>query len=149
MKEELFLAKAAAKESMEMVKNFKMDIDRIKERNEELNKSLNEKITMEVVSKILPTIDNFEMALKSTADENALKGFKMIFDGLIKALEGLKVKRIEVVAGVFDPNKMEAVYATPTEDTELVGTVSGVLSTGYYYEPTDNVIRYTQVSVFK
>lgn len=149
MKEELFLAKAAAKESMEMVKNFKMDVDRIKERSEELNAQLTEKITMEVVSKIIPTIDNFEVALNTTSDENIKKGFKMIYDGLIKSLEGLKVKRIEVVAGVFDPNKMEAVYATPTDDPELVGTVSGVVSTGYYYVPTDNVIRYTQVSVFK
>jgi len=149
MKEELFLAKAAAKESMEMVKNFKMDVDRIKERSEELNASLGEKITMEVVSKIIPTIDNFEVALKSTTDENVKKGFNMIFEGLIKALQDLKVKRIEVVAGVFDPNKMEAIYATPTDNPELVGTVSGVISTGYYYVPTDNVIRYTQVSVFK
>lgn len=149
MKEELFLAKAAAKESMELVKNFKMDVDRIKERSAELNSQLNEKITMEVVSKILPTMDNFESALKSTQDENSKKGFQMIYDGLIKALESLKVKKIEVVAGVFDPNRMEAIFATPTSDPELAGTVSGVITTGYYYEPTDNVIRYTQVSVFK
>ena len=149
MKEELYLAKAAAKESMEMVKNFKMDVDRIKERSEELNARLDEKITMELAAKIIPTIDNFEKAFMANIEENTLKGFKMIYNELIKALENMKVKRIEVVAGIFDPNKMEAIMGEPTDNPELAGTISRIFSTGYYYVPTDNVIRYTQVAVYK
>lgn len=149
MKEELFLAKEAAKESMEMVKNFKMDVDRIKERSEELNARLDEKITMELASKIIPTIDNFEKAFELVGDTNESKGFKMIYLALIKALEEMQVKRIEVVAGIFDPNKMEAIMGEPTDNPELAGTISKVISTGYYYAPTDSVIRYTQVAVYK
>ena len=148
LKEELQLAKDAVKESMEMVKNFKLDVDRIKERSEELNASLNEKITMSVVANILPTIDNFEKALELKVDENILKGFKMIYLQLIKDLENMQVKRIEVKAGIFDPEKMEAIMTEATDNPQLVGTVSRVISTGYYYVPTDNVIRYTQVAVF-
>ena len=61
----------------------------------------------------------------------------------------MKVKRIEVVAGIFDPNKMEAIMGEPTDNPELAGTISKVIQAGYYYVPTDNVIRYTQVAVFK
>ena len=150
MKEELFLAKEAAKESMELVKNFKLDVDRIRERSEALNSQLHEKITMEVVAKILPTIDNFELAIAKMAEGSAeRKGCEMIFKMLIKQLDELEIKRIECTAGVFDPNKMEAISIVSTDNPELVGTVAHVISTGYYYYPTDNVIRYTQVAVFK
>ena len=149
MKDELFLAKEAAKESMEMVKNFKMDVDRIRERSEELNSKLDEKITMELAAKLIPTIDNFEKAFELVGSTSESKGFKMIYLSLIKALEDMKVKRIEVVAGIFDPNKMEAIMGEPTDNPELAGTISKVFSTGYYYAPTDKVIRYTQVAVFK
>lgn len=150
LKEELQLAKDAAKESMEMVKNFKLDVDRIRERSELLNSQLNEKITMNVVAKIIPTIDNFENAINHMADGSSeRKGCEMIFKTLIKQLEELEIKRIECTAGVFDPNKMEAISIVPTDNPELVGTVAHVIQTGYYYRPTDNVIRYTQVAVFK
>lgn len=150
MKEELKLAKDATKESMEMVKNFKLDVDRIKERSEELNNQLHEKITMEVIGKILPTLDNFENAIRHMAEgSQEKKGCEMIYKALIKQLEDLDVKQITCTAGVFDPGKMEAISIVPTDKPELVGTVAKVLSNGYYYYPTDNVIRYTQVAVFK
>ena len=150
LKEELVLAKEAAKESMEMVKNFKLDVDRIKERSEALNAGLTEKITMNVVAKIIPTIDNFENAISHMADGSSeKKGCEMIYKTLIKQLEELEIKRIECTAGVFDPNKMEAISIVSTDNPELVGTVAHVIQTGYYYHPTDNVIRYTQVAVYK
>lgn len=150
MKEELCLAKEALKESMEMVTNFKADVDRIRERSEKLNNQLHEKITMEVVSKLLPTIDNLEIAVsKMTEGSSEKKGCEMIIKSLIKQLEEIEIKRIECTAGVFDPNKMEAISIVSTDNAELVGTVAHVISTGYYYRPTDNVIRYTQVAVYK
>jgi len=150
LKEELGLAKDALKESMEMVTNFKMDVDRIKERSEKLNSQLHEKITMEVVAKLLPSIDNLEIAVsKMKEGSSERKGCEMIIKSLIKELEEIDIKRIECTAGVFDPNKMEAISIVSTDNAELVGTVAHVISTGYYYYPTDNVIRYTQVAVYK
>lgn len=150
LKEELHLAKEAAKESMEMVKNFKLDVDRIRERSEELNAQLNEKITMNVVGKLLPTIDNLENAIRHMQEGSSeKKGCEMIVKQLIKQLDELEIKRIECTAGVFDPGKMEAISIVQTDNPELVGTVAQVISIGYYYYPTDNVIRYTQVAVYK
>ena len=150
MKEELFLAKEAAKESMEMVKNFKLDVDRIRERSEALNAELHEKITMEVVAKLIPTIDNFENAIsKMVEGSSEKKGCEMIYRSLLRQLESLEIRRIECTAGVFDPEKMEAISIVSTDNPELVGTVAQVITMGYYYRPSDKVIRYTQVAVYK
>lgn len=149
LKEELVLAKEAAKESMEMVKNFKLDVDRIRERSEQLNSQLGEKLTIMLAQKLLPVLDNFENALAHMKEDGQKKGFKMIHASLLKALEEMDVKPIEDTTGVFDPNRMEAIMAQSTDNEQLIGTISNVITTGYYYVPTDKVVRYTQVAVYK
>ncbi len=148
LQEELKLAKDAVKESMEMVKSFKQDVDRIKERSERMTEELTEKITISLASKIIPVLDNFEKSLEHISNENDKKGVEMIFKGLKNVLQEMNVYAQELNSGVFDPEKMEAVTVVPTEDEEKVGMVHSVIRTGYYYEPTDKVIRFTQVVVY-
>lgn len=148
LQEELKLAKDAVKESMEMVKSFKQDVDRIKERSERMTEELTEKITINLASKIIPVLDNFEKSLEHISNEGDKKGVEMIFKGLKNVLQEMKVYTLELNSGVFDPEKMEAVTVVPTEDDEKVGMVHSVIRTGYYYEPTDKVIRFTQVVVY-
>ena len=148
LQEELKLSKDAVKESMEMVKSFKQDVDRIKERSESMTTELTEKITISLASKIIPILDNFEKAIEHISNENDKKGVDMIFKSLKNALSEMKVNTLELNSGVFDPEKMEAICTVNTEDESLVGTVQSVVRTGYYYEPTDKVIRFTQVVVY-
>lgn len=148
MKEELFLAKEAAKESMEMVKNFKLDVDRIKERAETLNLQLTEKLTIELAKKLFPILDNFEKSLQHIKDEQDKKGVEMIYKSIKKVLQDMGVFEAEVAYAVFDPEKMEAIATVHTDNEDKQGMVCEVIRTGYYYEPTDKVIRYTQVAVF-
>lgn len=148
LQEELKLAKDAVKESMEMVKSFKQDVDRIKERSERMTEELTEKITISLASKIIPVLDNFEKSLEHISNEGDKKGVEMIFKGLKNVLQEMNVYALELNSGVFDPEKMEAVTVVPTEDEEKVGMVHSVIRTGYYYEPTDKVIRFTQVVVY-
>lgn len=149
MKEELFLAKEAAKESMEMVKNFKLDVDRIKERAEGMSDQLTEKITIDLTKRLLPVLDNFEKSLMHISNENDKKGVEMIYKSIKKVLEDMHVFESEVNYAVFDPEKMEAIATVPTENKDKDGMVCEVIKAGYYYEPTDKVIRYTQVAVYK
>ncbi|MBP3630447.1 MAG: nucleotide exchange factor GrpE [Clostridia bacterium] len=148
MKEELFLAKEAAKESMEMVKNFKMDVDRIKERAETLNVQLTEKITIELAKKLFPILDNFEKSLQHISNEKDRQGVEMIYNSIKKALRDMGVYEAEVAYAVFDPEKMEAIATVHTDNEDKQGMVCEVIRTGYFYEPSDKVIRYTQVAVF-
>ncbi len=148
MKEELFLAKEAAKESMEMVKNFKMDVDRIKERAESLNVQLTEKLTIELAKKLFPILDNFEKSLKHISSDADRQGVEMIYKSIKKALEDMGVYEAEVAYAVFDPEKMEAIATVHTDNEDKQGMVCEVIRTGYFYEPSDKVIRYTQVAVY-
>ena len=148
MKEELFLAKEAAKESMEMVKNFKLDVDRIKERAESLNVQITEKLTIELAKKLFPILDNFEKSLQHISDEKDKKGVEMIYKSIKRALQDMGVYEAEVAYAVFDPEKMEAIATVHTDNEDKQGMVCEVIRTGYFYEPSDKVIRYTQVAVY-
>lgn len=149
LENELFLAKEAVKESMETVKNFKADVDRIRERSEKLNAEMNEKVIIEVSKLLIPILDNFEASLPFAKDDTAYKGLKGLYLSLKGALDSLHVAEIVVVGGVLDPNAMEAVMLENTPDEELDGTVAKVLKKGYYYTPSDKIIRVASVSVYK
>ena len=143
------LAKLATKESMEMVKNFKLDIDRIRERSEKANAEAEEKVTIEVAKKLLPIIDDFEKSLVHLKAGSDFKGINMLYTALLGVLDSLSIKEIEAQTGVFNPEKMDAIMAEETSKPELAGTIAHVFRKGYYYVPTDKVIRYTQVSVYR
>ena len=149
LQEELMLAKLATKESMEMVKNFKLDIDRIRERSEKANAEAEEKVTIEVAKKLLPIIDDFEKSLVHLKAGSDFKGINMLYTALLGILDSLSIKEIEAQTGVFNPEKMDAIMAEETSKPELAGTIAHVFRKGYYYVPTDKVIRYTQVSVYR
>ena len=148
MKEELFLAKEAAKESMEMVKNFKLDVDRIKERAESLETQITERLTIELAKKLFPILDNFEKSLEHISNEKDKKGVEMIYKSIKRALKDMGVHEAEVAYAVFDPEKMEAIATIHTDNEDKQGMVCEVVKTGYFYEPSDRVIRYTQVVVY-
>ena len=76
------------------------------------------------------------------------QGFKMIYSSLVQVIEKMNVEKVEIVANVFDPTKMEAITTEPTDNEDLVGTIASVYQDGYIYKPTDKVIRCTIVSVY-
>ena len=106
----------------------------------------------DVIKKLLPTIDNFERAIKmdnnDLADEVSkfLEGFKMIYTSLINVLDELEVKEIEVLGKEFDPVYAEAVLVEHDEN-KPENVVLEVLTKGYMYK--DKVIRPAMVKVNK
>ncbi len=104
----------------------------------------------DVITKILPIIDNFERAIKlddsNLTDELSkfLEGFKMIYGNLLDILNNLEVKEIEALHKPFDPTKMEAVL-TSHEDNIEPGIVIDVMQKGYMYK--DKIIRVAMVKV--
>lgn len=102
------------------------------------------------IKEILPTIDNFERAIKLD-DENLtdelskfLSGFKMIYTGLVNALEKVEIKEIDCLNKEFDPNFMEAVLTSKVEGVEK-NQVIEVLQKGYLYK--DKLLRPAMVKV--
>lgn len=103
----------------------------------------------EVITAILPVLDDFERAVKEIekSQENDLyKGVLLIQSKLIEVLRGKGLKSIEVKEGdQFDTDIHEAVTQIPASTEELKGKIVDVIETGYVLN--DKVIRYAKVVI--
>lgn len=110
---------------------------------ERLLKFANEDLVLE----LLPTIDNFERALKvESTDSKLLDGMKMVYNTLVNTLEKYGVKEIKAEGEKFDANLHEAVITESKEGVEE-DVILEVLQKGYTLK--DKVIRPAMVKVNK
>ena len=104
----------------------------------------------ELVKKLLPIVDSFEMAIKLDNNDltddvsRFLSGFKMIYTNLVNILNSLEVTEIEAINLKFDPKFMDAVLTSQETGVEP-GMVMEVLQKGYLYK--DKLIRPAMVRV--
>jgi molecular chaperone GrpE len=131
----------------EAVQRERADAINIRRRHEEQLDSLKQVVKADVISKLLPVIDNLERALqhvpKDIEDHDYVKGVNGISKQFGKFLEELGVTRIKTVGEPFDPALHEAV-STEGEGTGQE-TVSEELQAGYRLG--DEVIRHAMVKV--
>ena len=120
-----------------------------KRKDDEVSRMLKYK-DEELVTDMLPIIDNFESAIKmddtNLEDEVSkfLEGFKMIYGNLITVFEKYDIKPIDGINKPFDPTYHQAVMTEKVEDKES-GMVVDVLRKGYMIK--DKVIRPAMVKV--
>lgn len=103
---------------------------------------------LEVISTVLPLLDNFERALASVPEEEkqnaTAKGVEMIYQQFVGALKSIGVEEIPAEGEPFDPNKHNAV--THVEDETMdENIVCEVFQKGYSYK--GQVVRYSMVKV--
>jgi molecular chaperone GrpE len=88
----------------------------------------------DVVRSLLPTLDDFERALKTeTADKEYAKGIELIYSRLVDALKKQGLEPIETAGRKFDPNLHEAVLREQTEEAEDQ-SILGELQRGYNFK---------------
>ena len=99
--------------------------------------------TADVLTAILPVIDNLELAMKYSADaEKVVKGVEMTLTRFKEILENLGISEIE--CQTFDPNLHNAVMHIEDESYSE-GQIVDVLQKGY--KKDDKIIRYAMVRV--
>ncbi|MBW2984995.1 nucleotide exchange factor GrpE [Candidatus Woesearchaeota archaeon] len=119
--------------------NYKKRID--KEKGEFVKYS-----KQELILKILPIIDSFELAIKNAKNNpNFLKGVELIFSQLYSTLESEGLKPIKALGGKFDPYKHEVLMQETSDKEEDL--VLEELQKGYMLN--DKVLRHTKVKVAK
>lgn len=102
----------------------------------------------EVLTKILPIVDNFERGLDALSEEEKegafAQGFIKIYQQLIASLEEIGVKPMDAVGKEFNPDFHNAVMH---EENEEMGEnlVSEEFQKGYMYK--DDVLRHSMVKV--
>ncbi|OJI07515.1 HSP-70 cofactor [Candidatus Micrarchaeum sp.] len=85
----------------------------------------------EMLKRMLPVLDEFELAMISSAksqDENLSKGVKMVYANLMDALKAEGLSELEP-SGKYDPYTDEIIMAKETDKDP--GTVLEVLKKGY------------------
>jgi molecular chaperone GrpE len=84
----------------------------------------------ELVSKLLPVLDEFEIAISSIENTNSKKGIELIFSNFVTALrnEGLSEINAE---GIYDPYKHEIIMVAESKEAE--GTIIETVRKGYMF----------------
>jgi len=123
------------------------DAMNVRRRSEEERAKMGNFYKSLVVRELLPTIDNFERALKHVPKELEKNDFIKGIEGVVKQFEGalhkIGVQRIKTVGEPFDPALHEAVSMEEGEGSEEV--VSEELQSGYTLG--DEVLRHAMVKV--
>ena len=105
----------------------------------------------EMISALLPIIDDFDRAKKSAEDESTnevfSEGVSLVYDKLNKMLEAKGLNAMTTNGEVFDPELHDAISEIPAMGEELKGKIIDTIEKGYYLN--DTIIRHAKVVVGK
>lgn len=126
------------------------DFDNFRRRTRTEKNELANFANANLVTELLPVIDNFQRALDvkelSPEIKGFLTGFEMIFKQLNDVLKQSGLEVIDCVGKAFDPQKHDGVMQVEDDSVED-NTVLEDLRTGYMFK--DKVIRPSMVKVAK
>lgn len=131
----------------EALQRERADAMNLRRRHDEELANLRNRTKASVVTELLPTIDNFERALKHVPtdlhDHEYIKGVQGVVKQFEKTLADMGVERIKTVDAPFDPKYHEAVSMDEGEGSEEI--VAEELQAGY--KIGEDVIRHAMVRV--
>ena len=145
------------------LENLQGELDREKERYLRLfaefenykKRTSRERIEMfktageDVVSSLLPVLDDFERALKElekSDDDGLFKGVKLISSKLLEILRSKGLEDIDVKPGdAFNVETHEAITQIPAPNAKMKGKIIDVVERGYTLG--DKIVRYPKVVI--
>ena len=102
----------------------------------------------ELMSALLPVLDDMERAMKEFEKDNSADytGFKLIYNKFYDILVSNGLSKIEVSEGtIFDAEKHEAITQIKAPSKKMVGKIIDVVENGYLIG--DKILRYPKVVV--
>ena len=137
--------KTKEQELKETLQRVQADFENYKKRVERETEDFKKFASAELIGKLLPILDAFELSLKNSKDkEEFVKGIELIYAQLNEILGKEGLKKIEAVNQKFDPFLHEALM---TEKSDKDGLILEELQKGYMLG--DKVIRHSKVKVGK
>lgn len=135
---------------IEKIKYSQAELVSYRMRKDEETKSILKYANKDLISEIIPLVDNFESAINlASKNQNPefakyLSGFEMMYTNLLNVLKKFGVEEINRAGQVFDPNLEQALVAenNPDLDDDIV---LEVLQKGY--KLMDRVIRPASVKI--
>ena len=137
---------AELQEKNDRILRLQADFENFRRRTAKEKEELAAVITQNLLTDLLPLLDNFEraMAVEQTDVEAFQKGVEMIFTQLREVMEKHGLEHIDAEGQPFDPNVHQAVMRVENSDVED-GTITQVLQKGY--QAKGRVIRPAMVQV--
>lgn len=126
------------------------EFENFRRRNAKERLELVKNASEELISDLLPIMDDFERAEKSYEDqaenESLKEGFSLIKNKFEKTLTNKGLKAMDSEPGIeFDPEIHEAITKIPAPDEKLKGKVVDVVEKGYLLN--DKVVRFAKVVI--
>ena len=146
--ETLTEAQEAIAELNERIVRLTADFDNFRKRAQREKDEARQFANQGLLEKLLPVLDNFEMALTAVkdADPSLRDGVQMILDQLLSVLKESGVEPVDAMGQPFDPNLHEALSQEETTEVEE-GTVVQQVQRGY--KLNDRLVRPARVVVAK
>ncbi|MBU0666824.1 MAG: nucleotide exchange factor GrpE [Nanoarchaeota archaeon] len=122
------------------------EFENYRKRTEQENIKFKECSEAELIKMLLPTLDNFELALKNkTTTKEFSKGIELIYAQLYEILENAGLKKIECTGEKFNPYKHEALLTEESDKEPNI--ILEELQKGYTFK--ERILRHTKVKVSK
>ncbi len=126
------------------LQRLQAEFENYKKRTEKEKQELVKYAEAELICKLLPLLDTFEIALRNTNDhEKFVKGIEMIYAQLFSTLEPEGLKPIEASGKKFDPYLHDVMLKQKSDKED--GIVLEELQKGYMLN--DRVLRHSKVKV--
>ena len=136
---------AELEENTDRLKRLMAEFENFKKRSAKEREGLYASIISDIVSSLLPVLDNLEKAVKAeTKDETYKQGIELVQKQFLDVLTSLGVKKIETVGHTFDPEIHEAVSSIVDENLGEK-EIKEEFRTGY--QIGNKVIRHAMVVV--
>lgn len=143
--EDLETQSKKAEEYFDSLKRNMAEFDNYKKRMTKEKETLYSTTLSDIVSLLLPVIDNFEKAKDAECtDEKYKEGVSMIYNQLMELLNKQGVEKIPDLGETFNPELHEAVMSVQDE-TKGEKEIVEVFRSGYKLQ--DKVVRHTLVKV--
>ncbi len=130
----------------ERILRLRADFENYKKRAEKENSALKESSKADMLNKLLPIVDEFEIAfshMESATDKDFKKGMELIYSKLADLLKKEGVVEMNSMGQTFDPYKHDAIRQGEGEEGKIVE----IIQKGYLLN--GNVLRHAKVVVGK
>lgn len=109
--------KLELEETTDRYKRLMAEFDNYKKRSAKEREGLYNSLLSDIVSSVLPVVDNLEKAVATkTEDENYKQGVEMVHKQLLDTLSNLGVEQIKTVGETFNPEYHEAVSSVQDDN---------------------------------
>ena len=145
LKKQIESQKVQIEETEDRLKRVAAEFDNYKKRNAKERDGMYNSLVADIVSGLLPVVDNLENAANAeTKDEEYKKGIELVLKQFKDILPSKGVEEIETVGKTFDPELHEAVSSVQ-DDTKGEKEIVQEYRKGY--KIGDRVIRHSMVIV--